>query len=72
MTEHQAERVADVALALAAVGAAFFILKTPRLRRIAWELLRGAVVGSGPAWVIAETRRGWHAAAVQAPRRPAI
>lgn len=72
MTEQQAERVANVILGLAAAGAAYYILKTPQLRRTAWGLLRKAVAVSGPAWLIAETRRGWAAAAAQPSRPPAI
>jgi hypothetical protein len=72
MTEQQAERVADIVLGLAAAGAAYYILKTPRLRRIAWGLLRTAIVGSGPAWLIAETMRGWEAGAARAPQQPGI
>jgi hypothetical protein len=72
MTEQQAERIADVILGLAAVGAAIYILKTPQLRRTAWGLLRAAVVSSGPAWLIAETRRGWDGGAAQRPRQPGI
>ena len=72
MTERQAERVANVVLGLAVAGAAYYILKTPPLRRIAWGLLRTAVAGSGPAWLIAETRRGWDAGAAQTSRQAGI
>lgn len=59
MTEHQAERIANVVIGVAAIGAAVYILKTPALRRLAWGLARTALTASGPAWLIAETRRGW-------------
>lgn len=72
MTEQQAERVANIVLGLAAAGAAYYILKTPQLRRIAWGLVRTAMVSSGPAWVIAETMRGWNDGAAQGPRQPAL
>jgi hypothetical protein len=72
MTQQQAERVANIVLGLAAAGAGYYILKTPQLRRIAWGLLRTAVVGSGPAWLIAETMRGSDAGAAQTSRRAGI
>jgi hypothetical protein len=72
MTEHQAERIANVLLGLAAAGAAYYILKTPQLRRTAWGLVRTAAVSSGPGWLIAETIRGWDAGAAQAPRQTGI
>jgi hypothetical protein len=72
MTEQQAERVANVVIGLAVAGAAYYVLKTPQLRRIAWRLLRTAVASSGPAWLIAETRRGWDAGAAQTSRQAGI
>ena len=59
MTEPQAERLANILLGIAAAGAAFYILKTPSLRRMAWGLARTAMTSRGPAWLLAETRRGW-------------
>ena len=59
MTERQAETVANALIGVAAVGAAFYVAKTPRLRRILWGLARHAVVRSAPVWLIAETRRAW-------------
>jgi hypothetical protein len=67
MTEQQAERLANLVIGVAAAGAAFYILKTPSLRRMAWGLARNAMAGSGPAWLLAETRRGWERGAAPAP-----
>ena len=67
MTEPQAERVANILLGIATAGAAFYILKTPSLRRMAWGLARTAVTASGPAWLLAETRRGWDDRTAPAP-----
>ena len=67
MTERQAERLANIVLGVAAAGAAFYILKTPSLRRMAWGLARTALTGSGPAWLLAETRRGWDSGTAPAP-----
>jgi hypothetical protein len=59
MTQRQAEKVANLLIGAAAVGAAFYVLKTPALRRMVWGLARNALTAAGPAWVMAETRRGW-------------
>jgi len=67
MTERQAERLANIVIGVAAAGAAFYILKTPSLRRMASGLARNAMAGSGPAWLLAETRRGWDGGAALAP-----
>ena len=67
MTEDRAEQIANVLIGVAAVGAAFYILKTPSLRRMAWGLARTAVTASGPAWLLAETRRGWDNGRAPAP-----
>ena len=67
MTESQAERIANIAIGVAAVGAAVYILKTPALRRLAWGLARTALITGGPAWLVAETRRGWDAGSVAVP-----
>jgi hypothetical protein len=38
MTNDRAEEVANVVLAAAALGAVYFIARTPALRRLAWRL----------------------------------
>ena len=48
MTNEQADRVANVVLAAAAVGAAVVVLKTPPLRRLAWRLAVTALTGLYP------------------------
>ncbi len=42
MTHSTSEKLADLALGAAVVGAAVYVLKTPSLRRMAWRL---AVIG---------------------------
>ena len=59
MTERQAEKVANLLIGAAALGTAVYVLKTPSLRRMLWGLARNALTAAGPAWVMAETRRGW-------------
>jgi hypothetical protein len=60
MTEQQAQRTATILIGAAAVGAACFILKTPRLRRMVWHLARTALAPTASAWLITEARRGWN------------
>ena len=74
MTEQQAERIANICLGLAAVGAAYYVLRRPDLRRLAWGLVRNTVVGGGPAWLAAEALRAWNDGGTHAPimRQPAI
>ena len=52
MTEETAKRVANVALGVAAVGAAYFVARTPPLRRMALGLAMTALTGAlpSPVW----------------------
>ena len=59
MTERHAQTFANALIGAAALGAAVYVLKTPALRRMAWGLARTAVTAVGPAWLMAEVRRGW-------------
>jgi hypothetical protein len=47
-------------IGVAAVGAAYFVLRTPALRRVAWQLARTAIVTTAPAWLMNEARRAWN------------
>jgi hypothetical protein len=73
MTQASAEKVTNVILGAAAVGAAYYVLKTPRLRRLAWQLSVAAITGTLPAWFGEQIKAGWeasaHAAAAPAPFR---
>ena len=63
MTQSSAEKVANIVIGAAAVGAAYYVLKTPQLRRAAWRLALAALTGTIPAWVTQEIRNGWEASA---------
>jgi hypothetical protein len=63
MTHANAEKVANVLVGAALAGAAFYVLKTPPLRRIAWRLTVAALTGTIPAWLAQEVRSGWEASA---------
>ena len=59
MTEDTARKVADVALTVAVVGAAYVILKTPALRRLAIGLAASALTGTVPVWLANEVQHAW-------------
>jgi len=61
MTQSSAEKFANVVIGAAAVGAAFYVLKTPRLRTLAWQFSVAALTGMMPAWFSREIRAGWEA-----------
>lgn len=58
MTDQQAERLATLLLGVAVTGATFFVLRTPVLRRAAWQYGRTALLAAGP-WLAAEARKAW-------------
>ena len=74
MTEDQARTTANVVLAAAAIAAAYYVWKTPPLRRAALQAARTWAAGPLVAWVATEVRRAWdesgRAAAV--PARAAV
>ena len=59
MTEAQARTTANVILGIAAAGAAVYVLRTPRLRRLAFQLAGAALTGTVPSWLNAEVRKAW-------------
>jgi hypothetical protein len=61
MTQASAERVANVAIGIAAVGAAYYVFRTPQRRRLVWRLGIAALTGTIPAWVSREIRDAWEA-----------
>jgi hypothetical protein len=68
MTEDRAETIATVLIGAAVAGAAFYILKTPALRRLAWQSIRTLVFTNGPVWLAAEAKRAWNDSARPAGR----
>ena len=61
MTQSSAERFANVVIGAAAIGAAAYVLKTPQLRRFAWQSSLAAITGMLPAWISQEIRGAWEA-----------
>jgi hypothetical protein len=59
MTEAQARTAANLVIGTAAVGTMYVILRTPPLRRVAWQLTRRWVTGPLLVWTATELRRAW-------------
>ena len=68
MTHQHATRVANVVIGLAAAGAAYYVLRTPALRRMAWGLATTALVSTLPTWFNRELRQAWADSAKPAER----
>jgi len=64
MTQSSADKIANVVIGAVALGATYYVLKTPPLRRLAWGLALASVTGIIPAWITQEIRAGWEASAV--------
>ena len=47
----------------AALGAAVIVLRSPKLRRIAWQLARQYATGPLAAWTAGTVREAWEASA---------
>ena len=58
MTEQQARKVADAVMAMAAVAAAIVVLRSPKLRRMAWQLARQSAAPLA-AWTAITVRQAW-------------
>ena len=72
MTEEQAETVATVLIGIGVAGAAYYVLRTPSLRRLLWQAARTMVTTTGPAWVAAEATRAWNESGTPASGQQAI
>ena len=65
MTAKTARTVANVVLGASALGAAYVIVRTPPLRRLAVGLAVSALTGAIPVWLTREAQHAW----VQSRRR---
>jgi hypothetical protein len=59
MTEDAARKTANVLMGAAAIGVAYYVLRTPPLRRLAWRLATTALTISLPTWLGNEVREAW-------------
>jgi predicted phage tail protein len=66
MTESSAQKLANVLIGAAVVGAAFYVVRTPSLRRLVWRIAVTAATGSLPIWLRQEIQHAW----AESGRRP--
>jgi len=59
VTEQQARTTANVVMAAAALGAAVYVLRSPKRRRQAWQLARQFAMGPLALWAAGTTREAW-------------
>ncbi len=59
MTREHARTVANVLIASAGVAAAYVVVTTPPLRRLAFQAMRVWLGASVPVFLLEETRRAW-------------
>ena len=59
MNETKARQTANLLMAAAALGAAVFVLRNPKLRRMAWQLARQYASGPLAAVVASTVRTAW-------------
>jgi hypothetical protein len=59
VTEKQARTTANVVMAAAALGAAVFVMRTPKLRRMAWQLARQYAAGPLAVWASGMVQEAW-------------
>jgi hypothetical protein len=59
VTQENARTVANVAIAAAGVAAAYVVMTTPPLRRLAMQAVRLWLGASVPAYLVDTTRQAW-------------
>jgi hypothetical protein len=59
MTDEQARTAANVVLASAGVAAAYVVLTTPSLRRLAFRATRWWLGASVPVYLLSQVRLAW-------------
>jgi len=69
VTEKHARIAANVVMAAAALGAAVIVIRSPKLRRIAWQMARQYATGPLAAWTAGTVRDAWDESAEMVPAR---
>jgi hypothetical protein len=59
VTEDAARKTANVLMGAAAIGIAYYVIRTPPLRRLAWRLASTALTISLPTWLGKEISQAW-------------
>jgi hypothetical protein len=63
VTENHARTMANVVMAAAALGAAVIVLRSPKLRRLAFQFARQYAGGPLAAWAATSVRDAWEQSA---------
>ena len=72
MTEKQARTTANIVMGAAALGAAVFVLRDPKLRRMAWQLAKQYTTGPLAVWSAGTVRGAWDASGANPGARQAM
>jgi hypothetical protein len=59
MDRETAEKIADVLIGAALLGAAVVVIRIPTLRRLAWGLAVTTLTATLPVWINHEVRQAW-------------
>ena len=59
MTKKQARTTANIVMTAATMGAAVIVLRSPKLRRMAWQLARQYATGPLAVWTAGTVREAW-------------
>jgi len=70
VTEKQARVAANVVMAAAALGAAVIVIRSPKLRRLAWQMARQYATGPLAVWTAGTVQDAWDASASTSARQP--
>jgi hypothetical protein len=72
VTEQQARTTANVVMAAAALGAAVIVFRSPKLRRLAWQMARQYATGPLAAWTTVTVQDAWDRSAETIPARATV
>jgi hypothetical protein len=59
MRDDHAQALMDLAMVAIGAVAVVYVVRTPSLRRVAWNLLKQSVFTAAPAMLWSETTRAW-------------
>jgi hypothetical protein len=59
MTDSTSEKVANIVIGAALAGAAYYVIRTPSLRRLAWRLVVTGLTVTAPTWFRQEIGQAW-------------
>jgi hypothetical protein len=60
LTAERSEQVANVLIAVAAIGIVGFVVRTPALRRMVWRVAVDELTHTLPIWFRREVQQAWN------------